>query len=372
MDAIVNWLKNFFNGENKQKFFLIACIGGVLLFIIVIVFIVFNILNHRISYEALEQKLASVAEQYMNDHPDNFPSAENPTYVVSASTLVENKYLKPLQKYVKDSSCTANVNVVYENGVFLYEPYLTCNSFHTEKLVDELKKDNNISSTGDGLYEMNGEFVYRGQDPHNYLEFAEQIFRIVKVNSEGKIIIIPNELNNKDYGVWDDRYNTETQSQKGVNNLAISRILSKINDIYEERYKEYEKFLTPFTICAGKRAQIDLDNSGAIECATPLTDQKIGLLPLYDVINASLDSTCVNASNKQCQNYNYLITNQNRWWTATADTATTHDVYSINSSGVIVSDDASYSGSYRYTLALSKNILWKSGHGTKTDPYQIR
>lgn len=83
--------------------------------------------------------------------------------------------------------------VDYENGSYKYQAYLTCKKYKTEKMLDVLKKNNTISQTGDGLYEMNNELVYRGENPNNYVLFNDELWRIVKIDKDNKIKIILTE-----------------------------------------------------------------------------------------------------------------------------------------------------------------------------------
>ena len=367
-----NIINNFKNSTLKQKIvFLGVTVGGIVLASLLISFII-KLIGNRISYDELETKLAQATEKYLNENPNDLPTKENPTSVISAATLIENKYIKALKKYVKDASCTANINVYYNQGKYDYQPFLTCNDFKTETFLDVLKKQNEISSFGEGLYELNNELVFRGERVNNYVKFADELWRIVKVNDKGEFIIILNDLDSKNYGVWDNRYNTEAETQKGINNYSLSRALSTIRNTYQEKYSKVQSYLSPFSLCVEKRGEFDITKDGSVECSKRLDNQYIGLLPLYDYMNASLDSLCINATSRECQNYNYLVNSKDKWWTATGDPKNTFDVYYVSYSGQIVSEEADVGGTYRYILALNKNILYKKGSGTESDPYEIR
>lgn len=140
MKEFIEKMKNIAGGENKQKLVLFGSIAVVMTIIIVAIAITVKIVGIKITYEELEDKLATTANSYLRDHKEEAPTPTNPTVVISAETLVENKYMKPLKKYVKDASCTANVNVLYNSGTFKYLPFLTCNDFKTEKFAETLKK----------------------------------------------------------------------------------------------------------------------------------------------------------------------------------------------------------------------------------------
>ncbi len=377
MKDILSSIKNKFNDINKQKITFLVGVIVVMILIIVVISISTKAVNKKTSYVELEKKLITASQKYMNDYPSNLPTKDKPVATINDTSLIENKYIKKFSRYVRDESCNAEVKVYYNDGSYNYQAFLNCKEYKTEKLSDILKSHNKISSFGEGLYEMNEELVYRGENPNNYLKFAEELWRIVKINKDEQIIIIKNYLDSEhtdetEYGYWDDRYNTEGESQKGINNFAVSRALANIRDIYQTKYSKYQEFLSNFNICAAKRSEVDASKDGSIECSNIIEKQYIGLLPVYDFLNASLDSTCLTTINEECQNYNYLVNEDDHWWTATGDTKNTFDVYYVNYNGYIESDEAAMGANYRYVLALNKNILFKSGEGTLEEPYEIR
>ncbi len=376
MKKIIEKMKGIYNA-NPQKVTLFGSVALVMFVIIIIISIVVKIVGLKISYEELEDKLEQATYTYLSENPTYLPNKSNPTVVVSANTLIENKYIKNLKKYVKDASCTANVIVDYENNDYKYQAYLTCNNFKTEKFIDTIKKNNELSLVGEGLYEMNNEFIFRGQNPNNYVEFANELWRIVKIDKNNNIEMIITELEEDSddeyfYGVWDDRYNTEEDYQYGINTFGLSRALIQIKDVYNAKYHQYQEYLTPYNLCAGKRAEESTGKDGNLECSEFVSNQYIGLLPLYDYMNASLDGLCQKSMSKECQNYNYLVNEDFSWWTMTGNTASTYQVYSISYNGEIESEYASYDEALRYVLALNSDVFFASGDGTRDNPYTIR
>ena len=371
MKQYIEKMKSYY-ASNKQKVTLFGSVALVMLVIILAIAIAVKIIGSRLSYEGLETRLESAAEKYLRDNPNELPSQLNPTVVVNADILVENKYIKEIQKLVKDSSCSANIIVDYVNSNYKYQAYVTCNKFKTEKFIDTIKNNNKISQVGEGLYEMNNELVFRGQNPNNYVRFANRLWRIVKINKDGNInMIILNEKTDIS-NVWDNRYNTERDSQVGINNFLLSRTFNVVKEYYDKNFKEYEELLSPFNLCVGKRLETSSDKSGQMECTELIENQNIGLLPIYDYMNASLDGLCQTTVSKECQNYNYLADNKYKWWTMTGDMESTYDAYSISTKGQIVSERTNNSAEIRYVLAVSSDALYKSGTGTYADPYEIR
>lgn len=364
-------VKEFYS-NNKQKVTLFGSIAFVMLLIIITIAVVVKIVGIKISYEKLEEKLENATYTYLSENPNELPNDAKPTVVISANTLVENKYIKKLEKYVKDSSCTANVVVDYENSNYKYQAFLTCNSYKTEKFIDVIKNNNKISQTGEGLYEMNNELVFRGQNPNNYVLFADRIWRIVKIEQNGSMHLIVTETEDDIYDIWDNRYNTEKENDSGINNFLLSRTFSNIKSLYDRELKTHESYLVPFDLCVGKRLSGSAEKSGNLECNELIKSQYIGLLPIYDYMNASLDGLCQMTISNECRNYNYLTDISEKWWTMTADMADTFDVFYVSYRGSVESDYANSSAVYRYVIALNPDVLYASGNGTYENPYTIR
>lgn len=370
-------LKNIMNiFQDKQNRKIIITFIGILIGIIIIIAIIANTMNRKLSYEAIENKLENAAYSYITAHPEEAPNQNNQKVVIETNTLVSNKYMKELSKYTKDSSCSANVIAEYDEGTISYQAYLTCKDFKTNKLIEILKNNNSkLNIFGDGLYDLNGEQVFRGQNPNNYLNLNNVLYRIVKIDKDGKIYLILADYDGSDEllaGYYDDRYNKEEESEKGINNYKVSRVLNDLNDIHRDRLNNLESFITKFDVCVGKRSEEAILNDGSIECSDILTNQYISLLPFYDYANASLDNSCKSPNTRDCQNYNYLSEYDNRFWLATADSIDTYSVYAVNDGGYVEVYDASDSSDYRYVIALNKNILYKNGDGTLDSPYEVR
>lgn len=371
MKEKIEKLKNFYN-SHKQKIILFGSIAFVMLIIIITIAIAVKLVGIKISYEKLEEKLENAAYQYLSENPNELPNNTKPTVVIDANTLIENKYIKELKKYVKDSSCTAKIIVDYENNDYKYQSYLNCNNFKTEKFIDVIKRNNKISQTGEGLYEMNNELVFRGQNPNNFVSFADRLWRIVKINKSGVINLITMSTDSKLYDLWDDRYNTERENDNGINNFLLSRAFNNLKTIYDTDIKGYESFLSKYDLCVGKRLEESTDKSGSLECNELIKNQYIGFLPTYDYMNASLDGLCKKTASYECQNYNYLTDFKDKWWTMTADMKDTYSVFYVSYRGVLESYYANSTAINRYVIALNQDVLFKSGDGTNENPYEIR
>ena len=374
MNSIIDSLKNLDEQSRKKlMIFGISFVGIIIL--IIIISIIVSIVNRRTSYEDMEEIMEKAAYNYYQQNLGQLPTETVKTTVISAQTLVEQEYMKEISKYTKDESCSGNVIVTYYDGEYDYQGYLTCNDFTTSLLVDKIKKDNVVVTSGAGLYDESGLLRFRGEHINNYLKIGDVLYRIIKIDTDNKIYITPNDLDDYDDNsriYWDDRYNSIDDMSTGINDYSISRAREGLNNIYNKFDKELKNHLVNFNLCINKRAETDVNNDGSVECGKILEKQKISLLPVYEYIRASIAPSCVSTKTKECKNYNYLVMEDKGWWTLTADSSSTSHIYFINSSGEIDREKGNNKKLGRYVLALKPNTLFKTGEGTLEKPYEIR
>lgn len=360
--------------EFRKKLVIFGGIGlGIIVILLVIVWIVSLIMGRRLSYAQIENTMRKAAQEYYEKNQQLLPS-HGGEVSVDVATLSSEKFMKSLEKLApKGASCTGRVVVKEMDGIYSYVPYLDCGEkYTTVELYKKIMDDKNIVTTGNGLYQMNNEYVFRGEEVNNYVQIGEYTWRVVKVTSDHQIQLILS--NSKLKSPWDNRYNIERKNNTGINDYSVSRIRSYLDDLYQENEifsDSLKSKMVAFDLCTARRTEEISVNDGSIECASTLQDQKVGLLPLYAYINASLDTTCKQSLDAQCQNYNYLSLEEYNWWTLTGDGANTYRVYSINVSGNIFTSYASNNIYVRPVIQLSSDVMYQSGSGTAEDPYII-
>lgn len=369
---IENITKNLDDESKKRvKVFGIGFIAIVIL--IIIIAVVVAIINRKTSYEKMEEIMESAAYKYYQDNPDMLPNSNIKKTVVSAETLVESEYMKEISKYTKDESCTGNVEVTYNDSDYNYQAFLMCNNFETKLLVDAIKENNNIVTSGAGLYNEGEVLRFRGEYLSNYIKFKEELYRIIKIDNENKIYITPDYMDPNDdstYLYWDDRYNSQEDSYCGINDYSLSRVRTSLDEIYKKLDDTLRKNTTTFNACVGKR--FDMDSNNGADCSNILNNVNISLIPIYEYIRASIAPACNSPLSKECSNYNYLFDDEYSWWTLTADAATTSEIYYITYRGEIEKDKGYNKKVARYVIALNSNVVLNSGNGSENNPYQIR
>lgn len=320
--------------------------------------------------------MRNAAIKYYKKHEGKLP-LDNEESVVTTNTLIAEKYMKELSKYVgKDTSCSGNVTVLNNDGKYAYIPYLDCGKkYKTKLLVDSILENNEVVETGDGLYvDEKGNYNFRGEYINNYLIFGNLKYRILRINADGSIrLLLASPIKDYKSSVWDDRYNVDKSSSVGINTFDVSRIKDFLATIYNDKkifQDEQKALIVKQDLCLGSRSQKSEDLTDAQECSKVLENQNLGLLQLNEYLYPSTDDNCVNAESRSCLNYNYMAKIQNSFWTQTPYEADTYQVYRI--SNAIYLAKAKSNANVLFTLHLSGKAQISEGDGTASSPYVVK
>ena len=350
---------------------------GFLVLIIVILIggsLIYNKFFYKRSFSEIESIMLEATKKYTSQNKNILPKEINETITLSTNELVKAEQMKDISEYLKDDSitCTGNITITNINNTYRYVPILDCgNDYETVKFVDYLKNENPIVEAGNGLYNMNEELVFRGDTLNNYLKLSDKLYRIVKITNDSPVVIFSEK---GDKIQWDNRYNTSKQSTIGINDYSVSIIRDYLTSMYKNgtifTSDSDKNLVIAHNLNIGKRSSKDTDKSGQYEKSAIIEKQFIGLLPLYDYLNASLDSECTTSVSANCMNYNFLANYRNAWWTMTSTSLNTYNVFQIENYALLKNGNSS--AVPRYVLHLAKDALYVSGDGTKTNPYIIK
>ena len=365
----------------KRMFRFMGFIIAIMVVLLIILYIASMFSHKKYTYTEIEKIMKDAAISYFKDYPEYLPVNENSIVEVDVNNLVVAGKMKDLSEYTSSNDvCTGTVQVQKMPSDYVYVPYLNCgDSYSTVELAKKILSDQEIVTTGYGLYSNKSGHVYRGENVNNYVQLGKSLWRIVKITNDNYIVLIHNE--GMDFsGPWDDRYNTDIGYEAGINQYSASRVSEFLQKVYTNpSVKKNEDILTDndrakmvsFDVCTGKRSSTSDVNDNSIECSETLKNQKMGLLTLSDYIYASRDPNCKSVSTKSCKNYNYLALKKS-WWLATADTEDSYSVYSVARNGYIKKDNASDYSLIRPVIYLNSNVLYNSGNGTEEKPYTVR
>lgn len=217
------------------------------------------------------------------------------------------------------------------------------NNKSSEVLSSTIKNNNKIVTKGTGLYNNNGELVFKGKDVDNYLVYSGITWRIIKINTDDSITLITdNNLTNLAF----DKTSTDFLKSN------INDWLNENGDntgIFESKLSDKHKYLVPNTICLD-----NITNLNNISCKKKDHTKYVTLLNIADYLNS-----------KDTDSY---INNTDSFWTV--NKKDNSKVWYVNKGNV--SEDTSTSIHGVKAVVTLKNTIGKvSGKGTKENPYYI-
>ena len=362
MKKIIDYLKD------KIYYILAATV------LIIVILVIINACSNGSGndYEDIENDMVNAAKEYYQARKNRLPKEDDSTVEVSIGTLIDAELIDEITD-PKDSSqtCSGHVEVTKVGKDYSYTPFLTCKGNYEPKYLTDIIKDVKTDEYGNGVYKMGDELVYRGDDVNNYVSFNNQLWRIVKVDSEGDIKLVSAVRTEESYA-WDDAYNSERESEVGITaDYLHTNIRKVLNDYYEENFTTDSKAkIVSKDLCVGKYAEQD-EFSVEKECSIKKEDEKIGLLNLMDYKNASLDSKCTKLSSNECSNYNYLAnTEEFNTWTLNSSSIDTYRVYYIFE--VVKRSNASNTKRFNPVVYLTSDVIISDGNGTSEKPYIVK
>ena len=354
--------------ENKSfKVFI-----GVILLVILIIIIAVVLVSSK-NKSLTEQDLINGANAYYTKNPALLPKENYDSVSVQLSTLISNGIISNDKNI---STCPIYVIVTNMNGTYSYTPVMNCADNNTANASLVSKITSNITTNGSGLYNSNGKFIFRGENPNNYVKFGESLWRIIGLDENNNIKMIYSDIY-IDYYEWDNRYNKDVNQSgildKGINNFVgneKSRLKEYLDSFFANE-NNIEKFTAAriartvkFNTCIGK-ANIE---SGNINICSDTYNSRISTITIDDYVNASLDSSCNFNDTMSCRNYNFLNLDG---WTITANSSNTYQAYFIDKDEGIYTKDTYIRSAVRPVIALKNDVLYISGSGTMLDPYMI-
>lgn len=361
MKNIIDFIKD------KSYYFL----GGTVLIIIILVILNACSIGGYGSYTEIENSMTKAAKEYYSVNKNLLPTQNDGTVKVTISTLVESELLDDFND-PKDSSkkCSGYVEVTKIEEEYFYIPFLTCEGNYEPEYLYEKVKASGQDELGNGIYDVNGEFIYRGDDVDNYVQFENLLWRIIKVDSSNDVKMV---LITKLEGlyVWDDAYNPSKGTTSGdTSNYLITDIRKSLNDIYNSIIVSDKKSLVVSkNLCIGKYGRNDYFSKEK-ECSIIHENEKIGLLNLTDYQNASLDTRCVKLDSGECINRNYMVGGSIKTWSLNSVNENSYKVFSI-SSGIGLSF-ANVTKRINPVIYISSKAITNSGDGTINNPYIIK
>lgn len=338
-------------------------------------------------YIEMENKLQAAALKYASKNPGLYPRNLDEKKRIQMDTLISNNLLNEMHA-IEDQSvvCSGYVEIIKKDKKkteYRFTPYIKCGKYYqTKTIVNYIKDNEKIVTTGDGLYLDNDTYIYKGEYPHNYIMLDDKVFRILEIDKDGHMKVIANNGTNSNF-TWDNRYNTEEEDNSGINDFQKSRLKENLYFIYsnndqnlgEVYFNDLQRdYILKHDFCIGKRANGDYSLSNATECkvTTPLY---VGLLSVSEYANRSISSGCTAINKLECTNYNYLSYLGNNgistFVTLTANASNTYEFYLIESGNLLL-ESTDHNGNVYPVIYLQDYLIYKEGNGSSKHPYIIR
>ena len=402
-------MKDFLSRIDKKYLYILGGILGAIILIIIILVIVKSCEGPSNDYQNAEAKMVSAAETYYANKKDEAPK-EFESKEISASELAAAGYMKEMAKVLEDTSCVGKVTVYNYSGELLFIPDLKCTDYKTKHLADVIKKDqliqvvsnteetsneetdpnadsNTSANTNNsnvvdptsndgtgrdyisGLYEENGEFVFKGKNPKNYISLNGFLFRIIDIDSNGLIraLFIQEE---RDSSYWDDKFNSDAKKGVGINEYKNSYLHNLTVAQFKEFKPKNKKHMAYNRLCVGKRYITELDISKEKDCELYLEHEYIMIPLASDFARASLDEHCTTVINSACTNYNYLTNYVMHSWTSNAVANNTYQAI-VFLGGRATKEVLTEKYEYAVIITINGYEQYLGGNGTKAEPYIV-
>ncbi len=207
-------------------------------------------------------------------------------------------------------------------------------------------------SSGDGLYETNDSYVFKGSNPNNYIWLNETNssektrYRIVSLNKDDKLIKIVDTTGD---------------------NTSVANLTAAVDTTFKSKYNSFmDKIAENAKWNSGNITDLSSYKSVLSQEKMSNSYQTISLLTLSDYIGASLNSKCYKSNN--CNSYLKL---SNSYWLVTSSGSGYH--WYVNSSTGAVQSVNFNNYTYRKNPAfyLNEHVQFKSGDGSATNPYTL-
>ena len=159
--------------------------------------LIYNKYFYKKSYAEVENIMIDAAKHYYDSHENKKPKNIGEMDSVDVSKLVSSDYMNNIYSYLKNDSngCDGHVNITKTLNDYRYVPILNCGKKYSKASIsDYIKNNSSIVTSGDGLYSLNDELVYRGENVNNLVKFGNNTWRIVKIVDDKLLLIVNNIL----------------------------------------------------------------------------------------------------------------------------------------------------------------------------------
>ena len=204
---------------------------------------------------------------------------------------------------------------------------------------DSIVKDSNIVMSGDGLYKVSGNYIYKGEKANNYLKYSNLMWRIVEIYEDGTVS-----------AVLDDNLNVMSYDQK-ITSYIKSDLNGYLNNVFIKHLNT--KYLTNSTICLN-----EVSDLASYKCdKTDKENYKVKLIDVGEYLNSMVEEKTY-ISNEDVDN---------SIWTSSYSSKGFWTIEGINLNQCNA-DEAFY---IKPVVTFKSSVKLLSGKGTIEEPFAI-
>lgn len=218
-------------------------------------------------------------------------------------------------------------------------------------------------------------FYFRGNVKNNYVNFANKMWRIVKINGDGTVKLVLDSVLDKSTIYSDslsgDKLNT-------LEKLTNNNTYAYLENWYKENLSDYDHYIAEGKFCIDVTKEgdnlanyfrVNLANTPTFNCTGNKNSSKIGLLTIDEIIYAG---ATINEQNQYYYLYNSDITDN--WWTISPAKEAVEGIYYYevgSNGGISLSATGESSKAIRPVINLLKEVEM-TGEGTIDSPYTLK
>ena len=135
------------------------------------------------SYSRIESNLKTNATKYLQKHPELLPKEEGKIVKVQMDAIYTEKQMKKIVSPEDETvKCDGYVKVSFrlneeEQKEYRIVPHIKCgDKYETEEFYVHILKNEPVVTELDGLYKIGDEYVFRGENPNNYVMMGDNYY----------------------------------------------------------------------------------------------------------------------------------------------------------------------------------------------------
>ena len=376
--------------------------------------------NFTVSYTSSSNKI--VAESFHFDQDTGYFILENLSELKSYDSSDVGKYTCNSNSTSGQCTIMYKINSVTDTTLDNVDRYSRSANYNTITKADKYNSTStSVLTSESGVYKTeddDGEsYYFRGKIDNNYVSFANNIWRIVRINGDGSIRLIhASDIGTSKFNLarkvgytYDNEsectkespcisdYNKETSAFANNKTATDSIVKTYLEDWYINNLKDYDdkinlsNFCNDTTITStnaienatyyGGHNRILKLKQPSLKCPNPSTTDggnyklKIGLLTADEINYAGLSyrqiTTTSSNTSKIADKTNYLYYSRT-WYSMTPHRSNSTSSYMLYvSSGRMSNNDVTGSQYIRPVINLKSDIQITGGDGTETNPYVV-